>query len=609
MPPEAYHNRARADTARAKTLTLALRRAAEFPDTGLRFLDRRERPTWYSWAEIHDRALGVAASLQGWGLAPRERVALVFSTSIEFFDAFFGTLLAGGCPVPLYPPVRLGRLDEYHRRTADMLTACGTRLVLAEGRIRRLLGETMALAQNPESGDRVHCLSLDDLPQRPVGPPVSVSPEDLGLVQFSSGTTGDPSPVALTHRALQAQSAAIESFMPVTDEVTHAGVSWLPLYHDMGLVGCVLPALNRPGVLTLMGPELFVARPATWLRALSRWGGTVSPAPNFAYGLCLDRIRDEELEGVDLSGWRLALNGAEPVAPGVLRAFQARFARWGLRPEALNPVYGLSEAALAVTFSDVSQPFQTFHFNREALARGVAVADPMGLELVAVGTPVPGFEVRVVDDAGQRLPSDHVGRVRVRGPSLMRGYLNRPEQTREVLSDGWLDTGDLGFWHEDQLVLTGRAKDVLVLRGRKHPPHLVEQAVDSVPGIRTGCAAATTHLPEGGDREQLLLLLEHKKGVTEAEHAGLPDACRKGVLSATGLACDEIVVLPPGTLPRTSSGKIRRHEALRRYRAGELNPPEPVNLWRVARWMGRSSVAFARTRIAQWRRSQSPHGE
>lgn len=597
------------DVPRPETLQAALRRAADFPNTGLRFLDRREQPTWYPWSAIHDRAAATAAGLLARGLTPGERVAVIFPTSIEFFDAFFGTLLAGGCPVPLYPPVRLGRLDEYHHRTAAMVTACGARLVLADKRIRRLLGETMARAQDPEADRTVHCLTLDDLPSERPGTPVPVSPDDLGLVQFSSGTTGDPSPVALTHRALQAQSAAIETFLVDADNVTHAGVSWLPLYHDMGLVGCVLPALNRPGVLTLLGPELFVARPAAWLRALSRWGGTVSPAPNFAYGLCLDRIRDEELEGVDLSAWRLALNGAEPVAPGVLRAFQERFARWGLRPEALNPVYGLSEAALAVTFSDVSQPFAAFRFNREALARGVAVIDPAGLELVAVGRPVPGFEIRIVDDEGGEQPTGHVGRVRVRGPSLMQGYLDRPDQTAQVLRNGWLDTGDLGFWHEGQVVLTGRAKDVLVLRGRKHAPHLVEQAVDGVVGVRTGCAAAVTHLPEGGDRELLLLLVEHCKEATTVQLDAVPDGCRKAVLSATGLACDEVVILPPGTLPRTSSGKIRRQESLHRYRAGALRAPEPVNLWRVARSMGRSSVAFARTRLAHWRRSQTAHGE
>ncbi len=583
------------------TLNQLLERAAEFPATGLRFVDRREREEWAGWDEIRRSALEVSARLQGLGVEPGERVALIYPTGREFFDAFFGILLAGAVPVPLYPPVRLGRLDEYHARTAAMLRAAGARLVLADGRVRRLLGRTMDAAR-PALG----CLTLRSLARDSSAggdsagddsPPV-VEPSALALVQFSSGTTVDPKPVALSHNAVLAQVRALNGFWPEGGTEADSGVSWLPLYHDMGLIGCVFPALERPAVLTLLGPEVFVARPAVWLRALSRYRGTISVAPNFAYGLCLDKIRDDELEGVDLSSWRVALNGAEPVAPSVLRAFQKRFARWGFRPEALTPVYGLSEATLAVTFSALERTFRSERFDRDLLAKeGRVEIDPAGIELASVGRPVPGTDVEVRDPAGEPLPAGKVGRIHVRGPSLMEGYLGRPEATARALHDGWLDTGDLGFVHDGELFLTGRAKDVVILRGRNHSPVEIEHAVEEVDGVRRGCSVAVSWLPEGAPTEMLLLFVEHRRDAAAEQIAGLPAACTEAVLAATGLQPGEVLALAPGTLPRTSSGKLRRQEVLRRHLAGELTPPERVNPLLLGGALAGSALAYARGRL------------
>jgi acyl-CoA synthetase (AMP-forming)/AMP-acid ligase II len=571
------------------TLGDVLERSSASDDTGLRFVDRGEQVTWLSWRDIHRRALVACGRMQAGGLRPGDRIALVFPTAPEFFDAFFGTLLAGAVPVPLYPPVRLGRLEEYAARTAAMLTAAGVRIVLAQPRVRRLLGTAVAPAV-PELG----CCSLDDLPPGPPTPAGS-SPDDLALIQFSSGTTVDPKPVALSHRALLAQTERLNGFWPQpAGSPVDSGVSWLPLYHDMGLVGCVLPALVNPGTLTLIPPEVFVARPAVWLRTISRFGATISPAPNFAYGLCVDKIRDDELEGVDLSSWRVALNGAEPVAPRVLRRFIDRFSHWGFRREALTPVYGLSEAALAVTFSDVDRPFTSLRFDRDALSadrRAVPAAD--GVELVSVGRPLPDFELRLVDEARRPVNEDRVGRVLVRGPSLMQGYFGRPEDTEAVLRDGWLDTGDLGFLHAGELYLTGRAKEVLILNGRNHAPNEVEHAVDRVDGVRTGCAVAASWRPDDGDRELLAVLVEAARDVPANRWPAIARECAAEVRAATGLATDRVEVLAAGTLPRTSSGKLRRREALRRWLAGELTPPDVVGLLQIAGAMVRSSLAFA----------------
>ncbi len=569
--------------------------SGEVERCGLRFLDRHERETFFDWAEVEARAQRVATQLLALGIEQGERVALIYPTGPEFFDAFFGAVLAGAVPVPLYPPVRLGRLDEYHQRTAKMIELCAARLVLAHRRVRRILGQTIELVK-PVFG----CRELGDLPPgdpSAVGVGEATSEDDLALVQFSSGTTVDPKPVALSHRAVMAQVNTLNGMWPAESSLRHSGVSWLPLYHDMGLIGCIFPAMELPTDLTLLGPELFVAKPALWLRAISRYRATVSPAPNFAYGLCVAKIRDEEMEGVDLSCWRVALNGAEAVAPSVLRAFRDRFELWGFSNEALTPVYGLSEASLAVTFSALGQPFTSRRFARRPLAEeGVAQAQPEGQELVSVGRPLPGFEIEIRDEAGEALPAQRTGRIWLRGPSLMDGYLDQPEATARALVDGWLDTGDLGFWFEGDLYLTGRAKELIILRGRNYPPEMVERPLLGLAGSRAGCTVALSWLPEGADGEVLWLFVERARDASPEAIAELPQECRRAVLKATGLVVDAVHLLDPGTLPRTSSGKMRRGETLRRHSAGELTAGQRATPLRMAGALARSRLAYARLR-------------
>ncbi len=571
------------------TLVELLEKASQSSETGLRLLDRHEDAEFYPYTEIWRRTLDVCGGLQDLGVEPGDRVALVYPTCIEFIDSFFGTILAGAVPVPLYPPVRLHRLEEYEARTTRMLRAVTARLVLADSRVRRILGPAVVDADPP-----LGCRILGELSGRP-GEPVRRSADDLAMVQFSSGTTVDPKPVALSHRAVVAQAAGLNAHWPLNEGIEHSGVSWLPLYHDMGLIGCVIAAVAVPGTMTLIPPELFLARPAVWLRALSIYGATISVAPNFGYGLCVDKIKDEQIEGIDLSAWRVALCGAEPVVPRVMRRFIDRFTPFGLRPEALTPVYGMSEATLAVTFSDLRRPFVSACFDREILCRdGRAVEAADGMELVSVGRPIAGTEVRVVDGDGVELDDGWVGDVYARGPSIMDGYFNRPEATGKAIKDGWLDTGDRGFVHSDELFLTGRKKDVLILRGRCHSPTEVEAAVDEIEGVRTGCSVAVSWLPDGEDGEVLLLLVEAGRGVDEDDFAAIANGCRQVVRSATGLEVDGVEVLLPGTLPRTSSGKLRRQESLRLYLQDELEAPRPMTPWRLAGAAVRGSIDVVR---------------
>ena len=579
------------------TLGGLLRRASKSA-RGVRLIDRKENASFYSYEEIYQQAAKTAGGLQGLGIGAGDVVAIVLPTSIDFYAAFFGISLAGAIPVPLYPPFRLGRLDEYHARTAAMLQESGARLLLTSRMMARLLGRSRSAAAL-----ELGLVTMEDIP--PVMPVMPVMPaildapdvadgsaDQLALIQFSSGTTREPQAVRLSHRQILSNVDAIRQVIlkayPEGAELTHQAVSWLPLYHDMGLVGSVFTSLAHPSDLVLIPPEHFVSRPAIWLRAISRYRGTVSAAPNFAYGLCADRVRDDELEGVDLSSWRLALNGAEPVAPSILRRFQERFRPFGLRENALTPVYGLSEAALAVTFAEPGLRAQTCVFDRRGLigqagqaGQGIATPAASGLELASLGKPLPGYRLRIVDGNGRPLRTRHVGRVMVRGPSIPL------DSTR----DGWLDTGDSGFLFDDELYLYGRNKDLIVLRGRNYAPQDIEHALDDLPAVRRGCTAALGVVPEDGEREELVILVERNRGSSAAVDPGLARAVQESVASRLGLVPDVVRVLEPGTLPRTSNGKIRRGEARRRYLAGRLSIGRRWPRWQLAGELLRSFTA------------------
>lgn len=545
-------------------------------DKGIRFLDRRERATLVPWAEVERRARAAAGALASRGVRAGDRVAILLPTAPSFTDAFFGCQLLGAVPVALYPPVRLGSLASYHRQTAAMLAAAEAALIISESRILRLLGQTLARYRPP-----LGSLSSDLLLRGELVPTADPGAGDLAMIQFSSGTTRAPKPVGLTHQQVLAQTyALLDEVLRTGPAASRAGVSWLPLYHDMGLIGCVFPALCLGASLTLLPPELFLTRPATWLRAISTYRGTVSPAPDFAYRLCVDRIAEEELRGLDLSSWSLALNGAEPVRASTLRAFAERFGPCGLPATAPTPVYGLSEAALAVTFSEAHTSPRHLRCDPSALAEGRILPDEEGIEIVSVGRPVPGFTIEIRAPDGRVLPPRQIGRLWAKGPSVMAGYLGLDQQP---LREGWLDTGDLGFVDGGELFIAGRAKDVLIVRGRNHAPHLVEDAVNAVEGVRQGCAVAVSDISEEGER--LLVFIEVRE-----PREGQAQACAEAIQDQTALRPDAILLVAPGTLPRTSSGKLRRAETLRRYRVGELAPPEAVTTWGLAKAFAKSGL-------------------
>jgi fatty-acyl-CoA synthase len=569
------------------TLTEMLAAAAQ-TQVSLFFVNRKEQEQEVPMARVRERALSIAADLTARGVRMGDRVALVLPTCPEFVECLFGVLCAGAIPVPLYPPVRLGRLEEYHSKTAAMLRAVDAALVVTDESIRRFLGAPVQLA-----APRLGCVTASSLGVTN-SLEIEVASDNVALIQFSSGTTHDPKPVALTHANLLSNLAAIERYILEDGTPNPVGVTWLPLYHDMGLIGNLLSAFYFPGKLVLLPPELFVTVPGAWLRAISRHRGTITAAPNFAFGLCLKRIRDDELDGVDLSSWRISLNGAEAVSPVVQRRFNERFARWGLRASALTPCYGMAEASLGVTFKPAGTSFRTLGVDAEKLARDGVVA-PGTKELVSVGRPLAGVEVEIRDAAGMSLPPGRVGHVFVRGPSVMAGYFARTDLTDQAIHDGWLDSGDLGFTEDGELFVCGRHKDIIVVRGANHAPEEFEAALESLPGVRTGCAVAVGFVPAGGDDEALAMLVE---STTDAPST-LADDVALRVQERTRIRPAHVELLAPGTLPRTSSGKLRRREARTQWLAGTLSPPKKVSAANLLAAAAHGELSHARARFAR----------
>lgn len=538
--------------------------------TSLFFVDRREQESEVPMTRVREQAMSIAAALLSRGVRRGDRVALALPTCSDFPGCFFGILCAGAIPVPLYPPVRLGKLDEYHVRTATMMRSVGAAMVITDERIRPFLGVAVRKAAL-----RLGAVTVSDLND---GGTVQVdaAPGDIALIQFSSGTTHDPKPVALTHTNLLANLAAIGDYLAAEGTPNPVGVCWLPLYHDMGLIGNLLSAFYLAGSLVLIPPELFVALPAVWLRAISRHHGNYSAAPNFAFSLCVNRIRDEELDGVDLSSWNLCLNGAETVSAAGQRKFSERFARWGFDALSFAPCYGMAEASLAVTFRPVRRYFTTLRVDSETLA-SAGVVQPGDKELVGVGRPLAGVEVEIRDDDSLPVAADRVGDIVVRGTSVMPGYFNRADLTAETLHRGWLITGDRGFIHDDELFVCGRRKDTVIIRGANHAPQDFEEALNGLPGVRIGCAVAVGFVPDGQEEEALAMLVE----TTPDAAPGLADDVAARVLEYTNIAPAHVELLAPGTLPRTSSGKLRRGAARSQWLGGTLSAPTKVSAPRL----------------------------
>jgi len=552
-----------------------------------------------SYGHLWRRAAAIAMGLVERGLEPGERVALMLRTEPAFFETFFGVLVAGGVPVPIYPPFRPDQIEEYARRQTGILQNAEARWLVtfpAAVRVAALLRPRLPCLKEVLTAD---ALAVEGA----VFSGVRRAASDPALIQYTSGSTGEPKGVLLTHANLLANITAIGAAIELRPD--DVGVSWLPLYHDMGLIGTWLTALHFGLPIVILSPLAFLARPARWLWTLHGHRGTVSPAPNFAFELCVRRIADQEIEGLDLASWRLACNGSEPVSPDTIERFTRRFARYGFRPDAMCPVYGLAESSVALTVPPMGRGprvdrivRESFQSRREAVPAPTDDANP--LRFVACGRPLAGHEVRIVDVTGRRLPERLEGRIEFRGPSVTAGYFRRPEATRAVMHDGWMDSGDLGYIAEGELFVTGRQKDMIIKGGRNLYPQELEEVVGDIPGVRKGCVAAFgVPDPEAGT-ERLVVVAETREPT--ARHEALRSAIVDRVVTTLGVPPDVVAIIPPRSVLKTSSGKIRRSATRDAYLAGQLSRGRRPPLWQVARLLLADALAFLRAATTGVRR-------
>lgn len=536
---------------------------------GPTFLDRQNKPSPKHCSDILEGARKVAVYLRNRGLEPGDKVIILLMTSDVFTDAFFGTILAGGIPVPASPPMTFGDIGKYLMNMRHIVRNSEARFMIAFPRIRKVIGSVLA----DDNDLREFILAGDITAEKPLRPGFpSLHADDPAFIQYTSGTTNLPKGVVLSHRALLSNAHGIGRGIDIQPE--DMGVTWLPLFHDMGLIGCLLSALYNQAGLTVMMPESFVMSPYTWLHNITTYRGTVIVAPNFAYHLCANRISDEELATLDLGSLKVALNGAEPVDLRTLRKFGERFAPVGFRGDINFPVYGMAENCLAATFPELGQPVEVVPVDRERLeCQGEATPasgdDPSPFNAVSVGAPLAGQQVAIQGEEKAFALECQVGEIIIKSPSLMQGYHHNEEESAKVLENGWLHTGDLGFIKGGRLFITGRAKEMIIKRGRNFYPYDIERVASRVPGVRKGCLAAfATPNPDAGTED--LVLVAETRETDERRKRHIEQAIASEVLGCIGIKPDRTILVPPRTIPKTSSGKLQRLLCRQRYHDGTL---------------------------------------
>jgi 1-acyl-sn-glycerol-3-phosphate acyltransferase len=502
-------------------------------------------------------------------------------TSRDYLFSFFGILLAGGVPVPIYPPARPSQLEDHLRRHARILSNAQVVLLIT---VPEALTVARLLAAQVDHLEEVITPEALSTPGKAYQP-VAVRPRDTAFMQYTSGSTGQPKGVVLTHADLLANIRAMGQAIEADSSDTF--VSWLPLYHDMGLIGAWLGSLYYAMPLVLMSPLAFLTRPSRWLWTIHDHRATLSAAPNFAYELCLSKILESDIKGLDLSSWRMAFNGAEPVSPHTIRHFTERFASHGFRPETMAPVYGLAEAAVGLAFPPPGRGPVIDLIQRDTLlstgkAFPATESDPRPLEYAACGQPLPGYQIRIVDPAGRELPERREGEIQFQGPSATSGYYRNPESNRQLFDGDWLNTGDLGYIAGGDLYLTSRTKDLIIRGGRNLYPYETEEAVGDIEGIRKGCVAMFGSTDPESGTERVILVAESRE--TEAAVLkSLRDQARATATELLGMPPDEIIIAPPHTVLKTSSGKVRRSAVRELYEQDKTGHRPRAVWWQLTR--------------------------
>lgn len=564
-PTADSHPRRLADFA---TLGEALDYAAEGV-RGLNFHDARgnlARP--YPFSELRRDAIAQAHRLIAAGVKPEDRIALIAETGTEFASLFFGVVYAGAWPVPLPLPTSFGGAQSYIDQLRVQLESCDPSMLIFPPEIGAMCAEAARITgvegiDWAEFGART--ASEVTLPE--------ASTNDIAYLQYSSGSTRFPHGVAITHHALLNNLSAHSHGMQLQE--TDRCISWLPWYHDMGLVGCFLSVVANQVSTDYLKTEDFARRPLAWLDLISRnEGSTLSYSPTFGYDICARRMSSQTKasERFDLSRWRVAGNGADMIRPDVMQSFVDAFADAGFKASAFLPSYGLAEATLAVSIMPPGEGIVVELVEETQLAGGDVAREDRPQRFRAIvncGKPVKDMEVQVREEDGTPLPEKAIGKVWCRGPSVMVGYFRDPESTAACMKDGWLDTGDMGYISDGYVYIVGRAKDMIIINGKNHWPQDIEWAVEQLPGFKQGDIAAFAITTPGGEETPAVLV--QCRTSDEKERIRLRDEIRERVRSVTGMNC-VIELVPPRTLPRTSSGKLSRAKARNLYLNGEIKP-------------------------------------
>ncbi len=566
----------------APTLVDAVKELRHKTDKGFVFIRSDGTERFCSFQEIDAEATRRGAHFAARGIKKGDRVAIVVPDPDDFVLSFLGAIYAGGVPVPMYPQLSFKNVDTYHDTVTHIVNASKASLLLTTTAMRQFVDPVM-----PRATTIRELVTVDQLAgPAPGSLDVKLSPEDLCFLQFTSGSTSRPKGVMVTHGNLAANSEAFMIHGLGKDSSVDKGVSWLPLFHDMGLIGFVIGPLFTDIPVVFLPTATFVRAPRVWLDAIHRHRGTITYAPNFAYQLVAKRIKEKDLTGLDLSCIRIAGCGAEPIQARTLREFEAKLAPAGFNPKAYIPSYGMAEATLAITFEKHGTGFSTDSVDAKELTHGKAQTkaaasadDATVQELVSCGRPFPGHEIAIVDEAGKRLGERQVGQIITTGPSICQGYYEEPELTAAAFrkeADGktWLYTGDLGYVAGGNLYICGRLKDIIIIRGRNFYPSDIEWVVSELPGVRRGNVvafgvtvdAAGRHVEDGTGEEHLVVCAE----AFQSDAAHLVEQIQQAVTDKIGLAVWKVEIVPQGSLPRTSSGKPQRRKTKQMFVDGTL---------------------------------------
>ncbi|MBI2373976.1 MAG: fatty acyl-AMP ligase [Deltaproteobacteria bacterium] len=592
-----------------ETLLDALKIAETVHSRGYRFLaSSGDGSSYYPFGELVKELRRRGAHLQKLGLAKGDRLAMIIPDPEEFVLSFLGAVMVGVVPVPMYPPLALGKLDGFMAAASRILLASEARMLLTTKDVSTILWGLTDSVRSLEDIVLVDKLRGDAPPMQPV----DLRPEDTCFLQFTSGSTSDPKGVVVTHANLVANAMAIMHEGLGSNPEVDSGVSWLPLYHDMGLIGFVISPLMNLTPVVLIPTLRFVKHPRIWMETIAKYRGTMTFAPNFAFALATKYAEKQVSDGLDLSCLRVVGCGAEPINPETLRGFIEGFSAAKLRREAVMPCYGMAEATLAMSFDRYSEPFSTFKVDREVFEheqRAVAAeGERPSLEFVGCGWPFRGHELSILADDGRVLPDNAVGEIAFRGPSVTGGYFKNDEATTRSFdvvargatdSEGWLRTGDLGFMTNGQVFVTGRAKDLIILNGRNYAPQAIEWEVEQVDGIRKGNVVAFAR--RGRDTEELVVVAETRESHKDA----LGKRVAAHVKSSLGLVVSEVVMLGPGGLPKTSSGKLQRKKTKDDFVLGTLGTENrtlgsTATKAKLAQHMTKSMVAQVRHKVRRF---------